>query len=145
MAWKLGAPIHAFVAATTINDTFPRYLQTGRYEPRPSVPTLANAMDVGNPSNLERLRALFDDDVAAMRRTITASVYTDADVESAIRRVDSEYGYVCDPHSAIGFLGTAAIRRRCDEGVSLDGASRQVPRDRRAADRQGSAAAAGSG
>jgi threonine synthase len=109
LAWSLGAPIHSFVAAMTINDTFARYLQTGNYEPRPSVPTLANAMDVGNPSNVERLRALFHDDVAAMRRTIAASVYTDADVESAIRRVDMEYGYVCDPHSAIGFLGTAAM------------------------------------
>jgi threonine synthase len=110
LAWSLGAPIHAFVAGMTINDTFARYLQTGHYDPRPSVPTLANAMDVGNPSNVERLRALFRDDVVAMRRTIAAHVYTDADVTSAIRRVDTEYGYVCDPHSAIGFLGTAAIR-----------------------------------
>jgi threonine synthase len=108
LAWALGAPIDGFIAATTINDTFARYLETGRYEPRPSVPTLANAMDVGNPSNVERLRALFDD-VEAMRRMISAVVYTDADVVSTIRRVYDEYGYVCDPHSAIGYLGTSAI------------------------------------
>ena len=63
MAWRLGAPIAAFSAPTTINDTVPRYLASGRLEPRPSVPTLANAMDVGNPSNLERLQWLFDGDV----------------------------------------------------------------------------------
>ena len=58
MASRLGAPIAAFSAPTTINDTVPRYLASGRIEPRPSVPTLANAMDVGNPSNLERLRVV---------------------------------------------------------------------------------------
>ena len=67
MAWRLGAPIAAFSAPTTINDTVPRYLKSGRVEPRPSVPTLANAMDVGNPSNLERLQWLFGGDVGAMR------------------------------------------------------------------------------
>src|SRR4029453_9793760 len=90
LAGLLVAPIPAFVAGMTINDTFARYLQTGHYEPRPSVPTLANAMDVGNPSNVERLRALLDD-VEAMRRMISAVVYTDADVVSTIRRVYDEY------------------------------------------------------
>jgi threonine synthase len=108
LAWTLGAPIEAFVAATTVNDTLARYLQTGRYEPRASVKTLANAMDVGNPSNVERLRWLFQDDVFAIRRMVSASVYTDADVKAAIRRIYDEYGYVCDPHSAIGFLGASS-------------------------------------
>ena len=67
MAWKMGAPLASFVAATTVNDAVPRYLETGRFEPRPSVPTLANAMDVGNPSNFERLQWLFDGDRDAMR------------------------------------------------------------------------------
>jgi threonine synthase len=124
LAWSLGVPIHGFVAGMTINDTFARYLATGRYEPRPSMATLANAMDVGNPSNVERLRALFDNDVAAMRRNLCA-VYTDADVKSAIRRVHGECGYVCDPHSAIGFLGTHDARRR-DQGVPVDRAP-QIP------------------
>jgi threonine synthase len=61
------APIAAFSAPTTINDTVPRYLKSGRIEPRPSVPTIANAMDVGNPSNLERLQWLFGGAVCAMR------------------------------------------------------------------------------
>jgi threonine synthase len=114
LAWALGAPIERFVAATTINDTLARYLATGRYEPRPSVPTLANAMDVGNPSNVERLRALFNDDLDAVRRMVSAMPYTDADVRRTIRRVYDDYGYVCDPHSAIGFLGAS------DTGTSDD-------------------------
>ena len=71
--------------------SFPRYLATGRYEPGPSVPTLANAMDVGHPSNVERLRALFDDDLDRMRMMIDASSHTDVEVRQAIRRVWEEF------------------------------------------------------
>jgi threonine synthase len=106
IAWKLGAPIRGFIAATTVNDTLPRYLETGRYEPRASVPTLANAMDVGNPSNVERMRWLFADDVAAMRQKIMPSVHTDGEVRAAIGELWRAHGYLADPHSAIGYLGT---------------------------------------
>ena len=108
MAWKMGAPIHAFAAPTTINDTVPRYFASGRVEPKPSVQTLANAMDVGNPSNLERLRWLFNDDLAAMKSLITTSAHRDDDVRDAIRTLYKKYGYVADPHTAIGFLGSLA-------------------------------------
>ena len=77
MAWKMGAPIHCFRAPTTINDTVPRYFASGRVEPKPSVQTLANAMDVGAPSNLERLQWLFGDDLAAMKAVITTERHTD--------------------------------------------------------------------
>ncbi len=106
IATKLGAPIEGFSAPTTINDTFPRYLATGRVEPRPSVTTLANAMDVGNPSNLERLRWLFSDDLQAMRGAIASSPHADADVRRAIGELHDQFGYVADPHTAIAFLGT---------------------------------------
>ena len=109
MAWKMGAPIERFVAATTVNDTVPRYLETGRYEPRPSVPTLANAMDVGHPSNLERMRWLFHDDIAALRQMVTASVHTDDDVRRTIKAVFETFGYVCDPHTAIAYAGLDAF------------------------------------
>jgi threonine synthase len=105
LAWKLGAPVERFVAATTINDTLPRYLASGVYEPRPSVSTLANAMDVGNPSNVERMRWLFDDDLDEMRSMIASSVHTDDDVRRAIAELWSTFGYVADPHTAIGYLG----------------------------------------
>lgn len=105
MAWKMGAPLAAVVAATTVNDTVPRYLESGRFEPRPSVPTLANAMDVGNPSNFERMQWLLGGDRDAMRRAISSSVHTDHDVTRAIRALHSRHGYVADPHTAIAYLG----------------------------------------
>lgn len=117
MARLMGAPIAGFVAATTINDTVPRYLESGRYEPRPSVPTLANAMDVGDPSNLERLRWFVGDDLDALRAFVTASVHTDAEVRDAIRLVWERYGYVCDPHTAIAYLGLTT--RSAADGVFL--------------------------
>lgn len=110
MAWRMGAPIDGFVAATNVNDTVPRYLQTGRYEPRPSIATVANAMDVGAPSNFERLAWLFDDDRGAMSGLITANAHTDADVKRAIAELHQHYGYVADPHTAIAHLGTQAPR-----------------------------------
>jgi threonine synthase len=105
MAWKMGAPVAHLVAATTVNDTVPRYLASGRYEPLPAVRTLANAMDVGHPSNVERMRWLFHDEVAATRRMVTASVQTDDDVRRTIREVFEKFGYVCDPHTAIAYAG----------------------------------------
>lgn len=105
MAWKMGAPIRFFSAPTTINDTVPRYFSTGRVEPRPSVQTLANAMDVGNPSNLERLQWLFNGDLESMKSVMTTSRHTDDDVRTAIATLFEKYGYVADPHTAIGFLG----------------------------------------
>ena len=108
LARRLGARIGRFVAATTVNDTLPRYLATGRYEPRPSVATLANAMDVGNPSNVERMRWLFNDDVETMRSAIVPSVHSDAEVRHAIAELWQANGYIADPHTAIGYLGTTA-------------------------------------
>ena len=106
MAWKLGAPIARFLAPTTINDTVPRFLATGRVEPRPSTPTLANAMDVGNPSNLERLQWLFGGDVQAMRQLISSTAHTDDDVRRAIEELYERFQYVADPHTAIAYLGS---------------------------------------
>jgi threonine synthase len=105
IAWRMGAPIARFVASTTVNDTVPRYLSTGRVEPRPSVRTLANAMDVGDPSNLERIRWMFGDRVDAIRQTVGAHAFTDLDVRTAVRELDTRYGYVADPHTAIAWLG----------------------------------------
>ena len=111
MAWQLGAPIAGFVAATNVNDTVPRYMASGRVEPRPSVATLANAMDVGNPSNLERLRWLFHDQVEPLRALVTPCIHTDEDIRTAIAELDDRYGYVADPHTAIGYLGALRAAR----------------------------------
>ena len=72
-------------------------------------PTIANAMDVGSPSNLERLTWLFDGDVGAMRSLITSTAHTDDEVRAAIAELDARYGYVADPHTAIAYLGDAPM------------------------------------
>lgn len=108
MAWRMGVPITGFVAATNVNDTVPRYLESGVYEPRPSVTTIANAMDVGAPSNFERLLWLFGHDREKMREMITGTVHTDDEIRGAIRDLHQRYRYVADPHTAIAYLGTQA-------------------------------------
>ena len=110
-AKRSGLPIARFVAATTINDVVPAYLRTGRFEPRASVATLANAMDVGNPSNFDRMRWLYRDDVDAMRRDVVGSRHDDDEVRATIRRVYEGRGYLLDPHSAIAYLGLVGEQR----------------------------------
>ena len=110
LAKRAGLPISRFVAATNANDVVPAYLETGRFEPRPSVSTLANAMDVGHPSNFERMTWLYDGDLDAMRRDVAGCRFTDDDVRATIRRVHEERGYLLDPHSAIAYMGLARGR-----------------------------------
>lgn len=107
-ARKAGLPITRFVAATNANDVVPAYLEHGRFEPRPSVQTMANAMDVGNPSNFERMRWLYHDSLAAMRRDITGCHFADSDVAVTIKQVYEERGYLMDPHTAIAYMGLRA-------------------------------------
>ncbi|HZR26854.1 MAG TPA: threonine synthase [Vicinamibacterales bacterium] len=104
-AKRSGLPIEQFVAATNINDVVPTYLTTGRFTPRPSVHTLANAMDVGHPSNFERMLWLYRDAVDAMRRDVSGCAFTDEDVRLTIRDVFERRGYLLDPHSAIAYRG----------------------------------------
>jgi threonine synthase len=104
IAKRIGLPIARFVAATNVNDAVPEYLASGRYEPRPSIATVANAMDVGAPSNFERVQALYDNDLEALRRDIAGSAYEDAQVTAEIASVHQQHGYVLDPHSAIAWL-----------------------------------------
>jgi threonine synthase len=105
MAKRAGLPIARFVAATNVNDVVPVYLSSGVFEPRPSVPTIANAMDVGNPSNFERMLWLYGNDRDAMRADIAASRHSDDDVRATIKNVYESRGYLLDPHSAIAYLG----------------------------------------
>jgi threonine synthase len=104
IAKRLGLPVQRFVAATNVNDAVPRYLLTGRYEPRPSVRTVANAMDVGAPSNFERMLAMYGGDLEALRRDVVGHAYTDDRVVEEIGAVYRRLGYILDPHSAIAWL-----------------------------------------
>jgi threonine synthase len=114
IASRAGLPIERFVAATNVNDVVPEYLASGRFAPRASVQTLANAMDVGNPSNFERMRWLYHDDLDAMRRDIVGCRHTDDEVKATIRRVHDERGYVLDPHSAIAYMGITGYLGQSD-------------------------------
>ncbi|MEZ5065624.1 MAG: threonine synthase [bacterium] len=104
IARRMGVPIARFVAATNANDVVPEYLRTGDFRPRPSVSTISNAMDVGDPSNLERIEHLYERDLQAIRRDVLASAHDDAATRDCIRRVDRELGYLLDPHTAVGWL-----------------------------------------
>ena len=102
-AQKMGLPVHHFIAATNANDIVPSYLSSGEYNPRPSVRTLSNAMDVGNPSNFTRMM-----DICStwniMKEQISGYGYNDNDTALAMKEVKSKYNYVSEPHSAVGYL-----------------------------------------
>jgi len=104
IAKRLGLHVCRFVAATNVNDAVPEYLRTGRYEPRPSIATVANAMDVGAPSNFERMQSLYGGNIEALRRDIVGFAYDDARVTAEIGEVYRKHGYLLDPHSAIAWL-----------------------------------------
>ncbi|RKR81540.1 threonine synthase [Mucilaginibacter gracilis] len=103
LAWKLGLPVKQFIAATNANDTVPAFLNTGVYEPKPSVQTLSNAMDVGNPSNWVRIAEMFKGDTAELKQLVQGVSYTDAQTIEAINQVYSQYNYVVCPHTAIAW------------------------------------------
>jgi threonine synthase len=119
MAKRANLPVARFVAATNVNDVVPEYLATGIFTPRASVRTIANAMDVGHPSNFERMCWLYHDDVDAMRRDVVGSRQDNEDVTAAIRRVHDKRGYLMDPHSAIAYLGLKQHLRAGQTGVFL--------------------------
>ena len=102
LAWRWGMPARRFVAATNANDVVPEYLASGVYRPRPSVQTLSNAMDVGNPSNFERLASIFASLEMPMTEMMESEVADDEQTLSEIRRVHSSYDYFVCPHTATG-------------------------------------------
>ncbi len=103
LAWKMGLPVEQFIAATNANDTVPEFLKSGVYAPKPSVATLSNAMDVGNPSNWVRIAELFKGDMAQLKSLITGYSYDDTETLAAIKKVDAEYNYIVCPHTAIAW------------------------------------------
>jgi threonine synthase len=109
IAKRIGLPVERFVAATNVNDAVPDYLRTGRYEPRPSIRTVANAMDVGAPSNFERMQAMYGGDIEALRRDVAGFAYEDARVVAEIGAVYRQHGYLLDPHSAIAWLALQEV------------------------------------
>ena len=110
-AEKMGMPVQKFLAATNRNDVVPGYLSGSDFNPRASVQTISNAMDVGNPSNFARIRALFKDDDASIRKHLWGAAYSDEMTREKIRQTFSEYDYVADPHTAVGLLAADSYRK----------------------------------
>ncbi len=105
IAKKMGLPVARFIAATNINKIVPDYLLTGAFNPRVSIQTLSNAMDVGNPSNFSRIMALYNHDWSAVTQHLTGFFFSDEETLAAIRELYASFNYIAEPHSAIGYLG----------------------------------------
>ena len=116
-AKKMGLPIQRFIAATNINDVVPTYLKTGTFKPRPSVRTISNAMDVGNPSNFARMLDLYCS-TGNIKEEIKGYAYTDDVTKKAIKEVYEKYNYIIDPHGAVGYL---ALKKYLDQNPSHNG------------------------
>ncbi len=111
IAKRMGLPIQKFIAATNANDIVPKYLSSGKFEPRASAQTISNAMDVGNPSNFERMLNLYDNDFDKIRNDVSGFSFTDDETRDAMRKVFDEYAYILDPHGAVGYLGLKKFLR----------------------------------
>ncbi|MCS6928703.1 MAG: threonine synthase [Saprospiraceae bacterium] len=105
IAQQMGLPAHHFIAATNVNDTVPVYLKCGHFEPKPSVRTISNAMDVGNPSNFARMLRLYGSTWNIMRSYVSGFAFTDAQTRACMKETFEKYQYMLDPHTAIGYLG----------------------------------------
>jgi threonine synthase len=105
MAKRLGLPIAHFVAATNANDTVPRFLEKGNYDPKPSIATISNAMDVGNPSNFIRIQELYHHDLNEFEKDFSSYSYSDGETEAAMQDIYARTQYIAEPHGAVGYLG----------------------------------------
>ncbi len=110
---RMGLPVKRFIAANNRNDIFYQYLKTGEYNPRPSVATIANAMDVGDPSNFARILDLYGGSHEAICAEISGATYTDGQIRETVKQVYDETGYLLDPHGACGY-------RALEEGLEAD-------------------------
>lgn len=117
-AWKTGLPVKGFVAATNANKAVPEYLESGDYQPRPSVATLSNAMDVGDPSNWDRITHLYRRDWQALRGSLRWGSLDDDETRASIRALDTQ-GYLADPHTAVAWSVLRRRMQRTEMGVFL--------------------------
>jgi threonine synthase len=105
MAKKMGLPVLHFVASTNVNDTVPRFLVDGNYDPKPSKATISNAMDVGNPSNFIRIQEMYGNDLAEFKKDFSSYTFSDVETTIAMQTIFKTNGYIAEPHGAVGYLG----------------------------------------
>lgn len=120
IAKRMGLPIKKFIAANNANDIFYQYLSTGKYSPKPSVQTIANAMDVGNPSNFVRVLDLYNADLENIKKDISATRYTDAQIKETVKNTYAETKYLLDPHGACGYQALKDSLKPDEVGVFLE-------------------------
>lgn len=119
-AKRMGLPVHRFIAANNRNDVVFEYLKTGEFKPRPSVATIANAMDVGDPSNFARILDLYNHDVDAIRADISGTRYTDEEIRETLGRIYQETGYLLDPHGTTGYQALEDNLQPDEAGIFLE-------------------------
>jgi threonine synthase len=120
---QMGLPIDHFIASTNANDAVPRFLETGTYDPIPTIQTISNAMDVGNPSNFVRIQKIFNNDVVKMKKILSGFRYTDQQTKKALKEIYDLKSYIADPHGAVGYLGLKEYLEQQNEdfyGVFLE-------------------------
>ncbi len=105
IAKKMGLDIEHFVASTNVNDTVPRFLTNGIYDPKPSIATISNAMDVGNPSNFIRIQEMYGNDLEQFKKDFSSYTYNDEETLAAMKNIYKTDGYIAEPHGAVGYLG----------------------------------------
>lgn len=119
-AKRMGLPVKRFIAANNRNDIFYQYLKTGQYAPRPSVQTIANAMDVGDPSNFARILDLYEGSHDAIASEISGETYTDDQIRETVQLTYDETGYLLDPHGACGYRALSENLQPGEVGVFLE-------------------------
>ena len=119
-AARMGLPVGRFIAANNRNDIFYQYLRTGVYSPRPSIATIANAMDVGAPSNFARILDLYGNNHAAICADISGATYTDEQIADTVRTTWQQHHYLLDPHGACGFRALQEGLREGEAGIFLE-------------------------
>jgi len=115
---KMGLPIHKFIAATNANNVFPKYLETGKFEPKSSVETFSNAMDVGDPSNLSRINSIFNNDLRKIKDIIFSKSFTDDETLKKIEEIYKTKKYIIDPHGAVGCLALDKYKNDVDSNIN---------------------------
>ncbi|MDA8763703.1 threonine synthase [Flavobacteriaceae bacterium] len=123
MGQQMGLPIDHFLASTNVNDAVPRFLETGTYDPMPTIQTISNAMDVGNPSNFIRIQKIFNNDIVKIKKILSGYRFTDQDTKKALKEIYDLKNYIADPHGAVGYLGLKKFLEQQNEdyyGVFLE-------------------------
>ncbi len=120
IAKRMGLPVKRFIAANNSNDIFYEYLQTGEYKPRPSVQTIANAMDVGDPSNFVRVLDLYGKSLDEIKKDISGEWYNDESIRNTVKKTYAETGYLLDPHGACGYQALKEQLASDETGIFLE-------------------------